>query len=645
MNQNAFRGTAGIFFLLLSLLSCQAQAATYHMSIVGDDGNDGKTPQTAWRTLDRVNSAALAPGDSVLFRRGDVWRGQLRPCSGDDTAPVTYGAFGEGDKPVLLGSVEKNRAQDWKDEGGSIWSTQAPQTDGAELLEWSTTAEDSGWMLFTEHGAAGRLEGGAAGIQVQCATPGTGGSDMQCYTRPFSIERGVVYRLSFRARCNAPLRLAAPALMKSGPPWTAYGSWGGGGFALDGEWREYTCYYTASQTAGDARLTFFLGTTLPQGGRLSLEALSLRACRTEGFLSSDVGNLIFDGEASCGVKVWEAADLDAQDEYWYDEARHVLTLFSNGNPASVHRQIECAIREHIIDQTSRHHVVYEGLALRYGAAHGIGGGDTHHITVRDCDISFIGGGDQMGGDKTVRFGNGIEFWGTAHDCLVERCRLWEIYDAALTNQSGGPLTPQYNITYRRNIIWNSEYSFEYWNRPEDSETHHIRFEHNSCFNAGGGWGHAQRPDPSGRHLCFYTSPARMRDFFVRGNIFCGALENAFYAPTWPRAAIDALEMDHNCWFQPSGDMVSIDHHRYPMAAFADYQKDYAKEPHTLTAEPGVVNAAEHDFQLRADSPCVDAGGETESRADFQGVPVPQGTAPDLGAYECRTANAAAGEER
>ncbi len=625
--------------LILSLaLFCRpTMAETYHVSKAGSDKNDGRTPETAWCTLERVNSVALAPGDSVLFRRGDAWRGQLRPCSGDDAAPITYGAFGTGKKPVLLGSVKKNRTEDWTDEGGNLWSTQEPQSGGVELLKRpAADPKDSGWKLYTENGAAARLLCDASGMQIECATPGTSGSDMQCFTAPFPIESGKAYMLVFRARSGAPLRMAAPTLMRSGSPWSPYGHWaGGGGFALADEWTTCTCYYAASQTANDARLTFFLGTALSAGNRLSLDAISLRECRADGFLLSDVGNIIFDGEKSCGVKVWEPKDLDMQGKFWYDEVRHVLKLYSTANPAAMYTDIECAVREHIIDQTNRHHVAYDGLALRYGAAHGIGGGGAHHVTVRDCDISYIGGGDQMGGDKTVRFGNGIEFWGTAHDCLVERCRLWEVYDAALTNQSGGPLTPQYNITYRYNVIWNSEYSFEYWNRPEASETHHILFEHNTCFNAGSGWGHAQRPDPSGRHLCFYTSPARAHDMIIRDNIFCGALENAFYAPTWPRAAIDALAMDHNSWFQPSGDMIFIDQHRYPMAAFADYQKEYAKEPHSLTAEPGVVNAAERDFHLQAGSPCVDAGGETNATTDIEGVPVPQGSAADLGAHERR----------
>ncbi|NMA46589.1 MAG: hypothetical protein GX945_08510, partial [Lentisphaerae bacterium] len=122
------------------------------------------------------------------------------------------------------------------------------------------------------------------------------------------------------------------------------------------------------------------------------------------------------------------------------------------------------------------------------------------ITIRGCDIYYIGGAHQFTrpDGKPVRFGNGIEFWGNAKDNLVENCRLWEIYDAALTNQ--GRYDTEVNITYRNNVIWNAEFSFEYWNRKL---TENITFVNNTCVDAGHGWAHAQRPDPNGAHLMFY----------------------------------------------------------------------------------------------------------------------------------------------
>ena len=71
---------------------------TYYVSNRGDDAQDGKTPETAWQTLQRVSEAELAPGDGVLFCRGDLFRGQVKTKPG-----VSYGAYGVGEKPKLYG--------------------------------------------------------------------------------------------------------------------------------------------------------------------------------------------------------------------------------------------------------------------------------------------------------------------------------------------------------------------------------------------------------------------------------------------------------------------------------------------------------------------------------------------------------------
>ena len=85
---------AVIVFLALSLFAAGA-GRTYYVSGTGEDRNDGLSPERAWKSLAMVNGAALRPGDRVLFRCGDVFRGQLRPSSGEISAPVGYGSYGE----------------------------------------------------------------------------------------------------------------------------------------------------------------------------------------------------------------------------------------------------------------------------------------------------------------------------------------------------------------------------------------------------------------------------------------------------------------------------------------------------------------------------------------------------------------------
>ena len=50
-------------------------AQTYYVSsLSGDDSNNGTSPATAWKTIERVNRVipSLKPGNSVLFERGGI---------------------------------------------------------------------------------------------------------------------------------------------------------------------------------------------------------------------------------------------------------------------------------------------------------------------------------------------------------------------------------------------------------------------------------------------------------------------------------------------------------------------------------------------------------------------------------------------
>lgn len=419
----------------------------YYVASDGDDTADGLSPSSAWKTLVRVSQADIQPGDSVLFRRGDEFRGQLRPQRwGKPGQPVTYGAYGEGPKPILLGSVSRNRADDWRHEGGNLWST-------------SSVTEER--------------DGSAAN------------------------------------------------------PW------------------------------------------LPS-------------------VTRDVGNIIFNnGEKPCGFKRWKESDLKEPGDFWYDRANNRVKLVCETNPAEAYNDIEFALRRHLIDQTYAKYVIYEDLTLLYAGAHGIGGTGPDHFIARRLDVGFIGGGDQYGdGEQTVRFGNGIEFWDCASNCLVEDCRIWQCYDAALTPQGNGGNKFR-NITYRNNTIWNCEFSFEYWNRPETAESVDIAFENNRCYSAGGSWGHRQRPDPGGRHLCIYSTPAAHKNFRIENNLFYGATDNAFYAPHDSIEHIQEFTIDKNRWYQPEGVMIRLKDRNYTMDQFGDYQKSLGMEPNSTLAEPGL----------------------------------------------------------
>jgi hypothetical protein len=61
--------------------------------------------------------------------------------------------------------------------------------------------------------------------------------------------------------------------------------------------------------------------------------------------------------------------------------------------------------------------------------------------------------------------------------------------------------------------------------------------------------------------------------------------------------------------------------------------------HNLTTDPKFVNAAGGDFRLRPDSPAINKGVSlSEVTYDYAGVPRPQGSGYDIGAYEYNSAS-------
>lgn len=86
----------------------------------GDDSNDGLSPETPWKTLEKIHSAnedgTIHSGDTVLFRRGGLWRGFFTVL----VPNVTYSAYGQGQKPRIY-SAPRNYADP------SLWQeTSAP---------------------------------------------------------------------------------------------------------------------------------------------------------------------------------------------------------------------------------------------------------------------------------------------------------------------------------------------------------------------------------------------------------------------------------------------------------------------------------------------------------------------------------------
>src|SRR5215831_11155017 len=126
LSSRTMKAKIGITILFLSLALPTLGATTYYVdSAKGDDHNPGTSPDSAWRSMDRINKFSFTPGDVILLRRGEVWREELDfPSSGNASAPITIDAYGSGELPIISGA-DLADSRSWTQSSTYVWQMPA----------------------------------------------------------------------------------------------------------------------------------------------------------------------------------------------------------------------------------------------------------------------------------------------------------------------------------------------------------------------------------------------------------------------------------------------------------------------------------------------------------------------------------------
>ena len=96
--------------IMFGLLACRpAQAADYFVSPSGNDASSGLAQSAPWKTIAKVNSTTLKPGDRVLFQGGQdfpVTGGTSLTIrnSGTSTSSITITSYGTGKARLVVGN-------------------------------------------------------------------------------------------------------------------------------------------------------------------------------------------------------------------------------------------------------------------------------------------------------------------------------------------------------------------------------------------------------------------------------------------------------------------------------------------------------------------------------------------------------------
>jgi len=108
--------------IVILFICSSSWAVTYYVDATnGNDSNAGTSEATSWKTIAKVNASRFNPGDQILFKRGEIWREQLIvPSSGNAEKPITFGAYGSGDKPIIDAA---DKVTSWKRVGENVWKS------------------------------------------------------------------------------------------------------------------------------------------------------------------------------------------------------------------------------------------------------------------------------------------------------------------------------------------------------------------------------------------------------------------------------------------------------------------------------------------------------------------------------------------
>jgi len=145
----------------VALLSCPplsdaaTSAGTYYVdSSNGNDDHEGTSARSAWKSLARLDSIELKPGDKVLLRAGCRFAGRLHPKgSGAAGEPIVIDRYGDGPDPVVAGegkvenTIRLHNQHHWEIRNLTVTNTDGGGRDDAGRVVRRAvyvTAEDAG---------------------------------------------------------------------------------------------------------------------------------------------------------------------------------------------------------------------------------------------------------------------------------------------------------------------------------------------------------------------------------------------------------------------------------------------------------------------------------------------------------------------
>jgi hypothetical protein len=376
---------------------------------------------------------------------------------------------------------------------------------------------------------------------------------------------------------------------------------------------------------------------------------------TKNLKETPCANIIYNNDEYCGAMRWRKDDLKKQGDWYMIDTiggkfrfRDALYIYSKENPAKLYSAIEYVPSGNFHSFKGNDScIIVEDIHIKNAGTHGFWFSGSHDITIRRCDVSFIGGAvftPRIGKNGLwVRYGNAIEIWKKGRYLTIEQCNVYENYDAGFVAQGSCGADCIDSVVVRNNVFKNN--GFDNFDNSWGKSISRVYFENNTCINAGDGWAYKTEgrprlseflPDTIGWHIFLDSFSLDKSTIWIRNNIFYNATGNKLLkVKKLPVGGWPNVHLDYNCYYQknPKDALVQIADAIYGSNNFKEYQLRTGKDVHSIAADPLFVDPEHGDYRLRSNSPCINAGFINKLQVNKTGLSAHNAERHDIGAFE------------
>jgi len=520
------------------------------------------------------------PGDTILFKRGEIWREQLIvPSSGTEGNPITFGAYGEGEKPKITGA-------------DIVTNWEGPDENGV----WKISGDARQYRILLEDGQKLQKISPSDGSDL---SPGQwGGTSSYIYYKPSSgTPEEHTVELGTRKRS---LYINGKSYIKAENLRFEVGN------AFEPPHDPDPLYLRGVVVLQNSHSCEISNCEVSYGGYLGI---SLNDC-TDCVIKSNELTYIEDRAINIGA---DCSDITVA-------SNHIHHI---GKKASIRNGYNGEDKE--------------GIAI---SSHGSEGSqEPFNITVEHNEIHDVGSefSDKSTRAKGIVVCSGGADSGNITDIVIRYNKIYNCDGRGVSlEQTDGNLKFYYNIVFN-NGIGSNESSVQWGGLiiyPRSGATSSVEVYNNVIWkNNGAGTG-------SRANVNISTGSDSTLSLFLKNNII-GLFQNSegFDLYYYPRNGTLNFESDYNLFYEDSGDKNCIsyyseydfDHVLGDEAGY--YSHDHSQDVHSKTQDPSFVDADNGDFRLKVGSPCIDAGTDVSLDRDFNYNPVPWGAGVDIGAFE------------